>query len=146
MRYKTLTFCSKNTGPFSTTSCPHEKRYQALPAYMYSCSETGKPGNEAEQSTYTLLQYVHSLISRASPSFPLLAVQSKASFPGPHPASRRLQYSQRPRSQAFSQLPVACSTVEGLVPRPSPSFPLLAVQSKASFPGLLPASRRLQYA
>ena len=143
MRYKTLTFCSKNTGPFSTTLCPHEKRYQALPAYTYSCSETGKPGNEAEQSTYTLLQYVHSLISRASPSFPSLAVQSKASFPGPHPASRRLQYSQRPRSQGLTQLPIACNTAKGLIPRPSPSFPLLAVRSKASFPGPLATSRHL---
>ena len=88
---------------------------------------------------------VKGLVPRASPSFPLLAVRSKASFPGPLPASRRLLYGQRPHSQGLSQLPVTCSTVKGLVPRASPSFLSLAVRSKASFPGPLPAFRHLQY-
>ena len=88
---------------------------------------------------------VKGFVPRPSLSFPSLAVRSKASYPGPLSASHRLQYGQRLRTQALSQLPIACSTVKGFVPRPSLSFPLLAVRSKASYPGPLSASHRLQY-
>ena len=100
-----------------------------------------------------LLPMSCSRVPRSSPSFPLLAVQSPGprpvpyclqysspaldqlpigspaliqlpiacsiQFSGPRPASHRLQYG----FQALAQLPIACGTV----PRPSPSFTLLAV-------------------